>query len=481
VETKIAGEYNMIIDASQTMDADYLIVGAGATGMAFADVVLAESKARIIIVDRRDQPGGHWNDAYPFVRLHQPAAFYGVTSQALGEDRINRGGLNAGHHELSSKAQIVDYYDRVMRHTFLTSGRVTWLPKTDYVRDGDRHVLRSLLGGSQREVQVSKLVDATTADVQIPATHTPKYEYHDGAAVVPINALADIRGHYANYTVVGAGKTGMDACIWLLEHGVLADAISWIVPNDYWIIPREVNDSFKEMALATTRAFEAVASMCSIDGLLESLERDEVLLRIDSKVWPTAYHCANLSQGELAILRRIKNVIRKGRLLRIEPDRILLERGERAVQPNTLYVDCSASAIQRDLDRPVFETGMINLQFIRWCQPLFSAALIGFVECHFEDDAKRNKLCAPVRLPSVPADWLDMWRDTLLNVAEWEAEPKVSEWISDCRLDALSSLRRRDLSTPEDDRILDNMMRAITKAGPAIQRLATHKSSQNNP
>ena len=39
-------------------------------------------------LDRRHGPGGHWNDAYPFVRLHQPSAFYGVPSRNLGEDRI---------------------------------------------------------------------------------------------------------------------------------------------------------------------------------------------------------------------------------------------------------------------------------------------------------------------------------------------------------------------------------------------------------
>lgn len=463
----------MIINAEQVIDADYLIVGAGATGMAFADVVLAHSEARIVIVDRRGQPGGHWLDAYSFVRLHQPAAFYGVTSRPLGEDRIYQEGLNAGHYELSSKSEIIDYYDKVMRHTFLSSGRVTWLPKTEYVRDGERHVLRSLLDGSHREVRAARLVDATTADVQIPATHKPKYEYFDDAAVVPINALADLRGHYANYTIVGGGKTGMDACIWLLEHGVSPDTIRWIVPNDYWIMPREVSDTFREMALATTRAFEAVANEGSIDALLEALERDGVLARIDSGIRPTGYHCASLSKGELAVLRQIKDVVRKGRLLRIEPDRMVFERGGRAVDPKTLFVDCSASAIQTDLKRPVFEYGQINLQLVCWCLPTFSAALIGLVECHFDDDVRRNKLCGPVGLPHVPADWLYMWQDTLRNAAEWDAEPLIADWISNCRLDPISSLRRRDTSTPQDDEIVKNMRDAMFRAGPAMQRLTT--------
>src|SRR4051812_49540620 len=67
------------------LDTDYLVLGAGAMSLAFVDVILAEDPtAHLVVVDRRDSPGGHWNDAYPFVRLHQPAAFYGLNSERLG-------------------------------------------------------------------------------------------------------------------------------------------------------------------------------------------------------------------------------------------------------------------------------------------------------------------------------------------------------------------------------------------------------------
>ena len=51
------------------VEVDYLIIGAGAAGMAFADSLVTESGATIAIVDRHHRPGGHWNHAYPFVRL----------------------------------------------------------------------------------------------------------------------------------------------------------------------------------------------------------------------------------------------------------------------------------------------------------------------------------------------------------------------------------------------------------------------------
>ncbi|MEQ1493083.1 MAG: NAD(P)-binding protein, partial [Terricaulis sp.] len=85
----------------QPIEADYLIVGAGAVGMAFADTLLTETTATIALVDRHHRPGGHWNDAYPFVRLHQPSATYGVNSRELGSGRIDTHGLNKGFSELA--------------------------------------------------------------------------------------------------------------------------------------------------------------------------------------------------------------------------------------------------------------------------------------------------------------------------------------------------------------------------------------------
>ena len=46
------------------LETDYLIVGSGAMGMAFADTLLVETKADMVIVDRHAKPGGHWNVSY---------------------------------------------------------------------------------------------------------------------------------------------------------------------------------------------------------------------------------------------------------------------------------------------------------------------------------------------------------------------------------------------------------------------------------
>ena len=127
------------------MDTDYLVVGAGTLGMAFVDTLVDRTDADVVIADRRHRPGGHWLDSYPFVQLHQPSMNYGVNSTVLGQDRRELGGSDAGFYERASGTEICGYYDEVMRHRFLTSGRVRFVPMVDHLGDGR---LRSLVTGS---------------------------------------------------------------------------------------------------------------------------------------------------------------------------------------------------------------------------------------------------------------------------------------------------------------------------------------------
>ena len=54
------------------MGCDYLIVGAGATGLAFLEEVITSTvNLTAVLVDCRAGPGGHWLDSYSWVRLHQ--------------------------------------------------------------------------------------------------------------------------------------------------------------------------------------------------------------------------------------------------------------------------------------------------------------------------------------------------------------------------------------------------------------------------
>jgi hypothetical protein len=402
---------------SELIETDYLVVGAGAAAMAFVDTILSDTDSRIVMVDRRDRPGGHWNDAYPFVGLHQPAAFYGVASRELSEWRKDETGLNAGFYSLSTGAEVLSHFEQVMRQRFLPSGRVVFRPMTAYSTDSGSHRLTSLTNGETRSVRTQKLVDATHARTEIPSTHPPKYEVAPGVALIPLNGLPNIRGPYSRYTVVGSGKTGMDACLWLLQNGVPPGRIRWIMPRDAWLLNRASfqpgSENFEASVGATISQLEIIAEASSLPDLFRRLELADLLMRIDPQIEPTCYRCAVVSCGELRALRRISDIVRLGRVQVVEQSRLVLDRGEVIADPDTLYVDCTAAAIQMPPAIRVFEGDTINLLMVRACQPLFSAALIGWVESHVGDASEKNALCVSVPSPDAPADWLRMWAATL--------------------------------------------------------------------
>jgi cation diffusion facilitator CzcD-associated flavoprotein CzcO len=140
------------------IEVDYLVVGAGTAGMAITDELLAHSDATVAIVDRRPAPGGHWLEAYPFVRLHQPSAFYGVSSLALeSSDAIDRSGFNEGFAALAGADELRAYFARVMRQTFLPSGRVQYFACSDHLGgDAGGHTFVSRLTGERHQVRVRR-------------------------------------------------------------------------------------------------------------------------------------------------------------------------------------------------------------------------------------------------------------------------------------------------------------------------------------
>ena len=104
---------------TRQVDADYLVVGAGAAGMAFVDALVADADVRVAMVERRAGVGGHWREAYPFVRLHQASGFYGVASTVLGGGRVQTTGPEAGLFERAGQSAICSYYADVLADRLL--------------------------------------------------------------------------------------------------------------------------------------------------------------------------------------------------------------------------------------------------------------------------------------------------------------------------------------------------------------------------
>jgi hypothetical protein len=429
------------------LETDYLIIGSGAVGMAFADVLLNETNANIIIVDKHHKPGGHWNDAYSFVTLHQPSTFYGVSSKELSSGEKAVGGLNDGLQELASGAEVMAYYDQLMRQQFLPSGRVRYFPMCEYQGDGK---FTSLLADKQYEVTVNnKVVDATYFKTSVPATHTVQFDVAPQAQLVPLNALPNLTNAHDDYVVVGGGKTGIDACMWLLENQINPDKIRWIMPRDAWLFDRKNTQSsmeFFEDSIGTqARQLQALAEAESIGDLFKRLEEIGALLRIYPDVKPKMFHGATISRKEIELLQKIKNVIRMGRVKAIEERQIVLQQGSIPTSTNTLHIDCSASAVPPSPVVPTFDGDLITVQTVRTVQPVFSAAFIAHIEASYPESteqeiAKKNQLCSIVPLPNHDTDWLRATAAQMFNQYQWSQEPGLREWIADNRLDGFSRL-----------------------------------------
>jgi hypothetical protein len=451
------------------IEVDYLVIGAGATGMAFADVILTESDATVALVDRYGRPGGHWNRAYPFVRLHQPSAFYGVNSRVLGSGRKDTIGGNAGLFELASGAEVLAYFDQVLHQQFLPTGRLEYLPMCEYAQPD----VVSLMSGVRQRVRAKKIVDATYSRVNVPSMGSPGYGVAAQMRCVPPNALPTTDRAASGYVVIGAGKTGIDACLWLLGMGVDPDDIRWIVPRDSWLLDRTTIqpgvDFFSPTVGGYAAQLESSAMARSIDELFERLERTGQLLRLDPDVRPTMYRCATVTVAELERLRRITGIVRMGRVRSIGTDTITLDAGAIGTSADVLHIDCTADGLERRQPVPVFDGDRITLQSVRTCQQVLSAAIIGHVETAYTEEAEQNALCTVIPHPDSDIDWLRTTLANTVNVVRWGRDAGMASWLANARLNIQIGID--GTPTPEQMATLVKVGRHMTRAIKNLERL----------
>ncbi|KRA24764.1 pyridine nucleotide-disulfide oxidoreductase [Microbacterium sp. Root61] len=387
------------------VDVDYLVVGAGAMGMAFVDALTAAADVSVAIVDRRHGAGGHWLDAYGFVRLHQASAFYGVASTLLGGGRVQAEGPERGLHERASAAEVCEYYARVLARLSST-GRVTFHGRTEYL--GDRRFV-SALSGIRVHASRARVVDSRYLSPDIPALTPPPFAVDDGARVIPVNDLVRITHAPDRFVIVGAGKTATDTCVWLLQNGVPPNAITWVRPRDPWLLNRAVVQPdpavFLGMA-ADTMAAAAEAS--SAEDAFLRMEDAGIMLRIDRDVTPTMAKTPTLATWELDLARTVDDVIRRGHLRAVAPGRLTFDDGDVRVSSDTLVVHCAAEGLKYPGLRPIWAPEAITPQPVRVGFPCFGAALAGYVEATRDDDAEKNRVCRPSPYANTPADWAAM-------------------------------------------------------------------------
>jgi len=227
---------------------------------------------------------------------------------------------------------------------------------------------------------------------------------------------------------------------------------------------------------AQAAQFEAIAQATSIEDMFDRLEAAGYFVRLDPDVRPSMFHGATISQLELGALRRVKNIIRLGRVKSIEETEIVLEKGSVPTGPGYVHVDCSASAITNMEMKPVFEGPLITPQTVRSYQPVFSAAFIAHIEASITDEAEKNRLCAVVPLPNADTDYLRLTAAFMMNQFNWSQNPEIRTWLLNNRLDGFSQMVR-DIAPDDSDkqailkRLRDNAPLAMGKLQQFIAQL----------
>jgi hypothetical protein len=448
------------------LDVDYLVVGAGAMGMAFADALIDHSDVRVALVDRRHGTGGHWLEAYPFVRLHQSSAFYGVPSTLLGGGRLQDHGPEAGLQERASQPEIVAYYAHALDRMQQT-GRVQLLAGSDYL--GDRTVLSRVSGQRFEVPERARIVNAHYLAPSIPAEAPAPFGVGDGARVLPVNDLVHLEEAPSQYVVVGAGKTATDACIWLLGQGVDPGAICWVRPRDPWMFNRALIQPDPATFLGVPATiFESAAASESLDELFLRLEEAEVMLRIDRSVTPTMAKAPTLATWELEQLRTIEDVVRRGHLRSVDRGRLTFLDGFTVrVADDAVVVHCAADGLKYPPLVPVWRPEDITLQPIRAGFPCFGAAVTGYVEATRDDDAEKNRLCPPSPFPDSLQTWAGMNVLGTRAAMSFSAEPDIKAWADGVALNP-ARIPAGHPSSPALDAVRE---RLAAGTGPGLEAL----------
>jgi hypothetical protein len=356
-----------------------------------------------------------------------------------------------------------------MEKRFIASGRVRFFPNCEYI---GKHRLVSRLSGATFDVKVRrKLVDANYLSPSIPALTPAPFGVADGASAIPVNRLVDVVDKPERYVIIGAGKTALDACLWLLRNGVDPNDIQWVKPREAWLQNRDYTQPGElvgSLLEGISLQMEAAAQATSIDDLIDRLEAAAQMRRVDRSVRPTMYKGATIGDWEIDLLRRIENVVRLGHVRSIERDRILLERGSVKTSPQHLHVHCAAQGVRYPPALPIFAADRITLQPVRSGLIPFNAALVAFVEAHRDDDAEKNRLCPPNPFPNTPLDWA---RGTLVQMGAdrvWSKEADLQAWLERSGLNPMRELRAH----AGEERVQQASQRFAAHVGPGLKRLA---------
>ncbi len=201
-----------------TVDAahyDLCIVGAGYAGLnaAFVATRYLPASARVLVLDKHDQAGGMWNDAYSYVRLHQSYQQFTVGNIAwsLGRERS----YLATRDEVAAHLR---YCFEVISKRFDVDARWGWECLGHTEAAGTVVVSARGSDGEVHTFTAERFIDASGFDVE-SLEPLPLSSRH--VRCVAPQGLEDSgllsSDHGEPVWVIGSGKTAMDTIVALVR------------------------------------------------------------------------------------------------------------------------------------------------------------------------------------------------------------------------------------------------------------------------
>ncbi|HJQ07315.1 MAG TPA: FAD-dependent oxidoreductase [Nocardioides sp.] len=386
---------------------DVVIVGAGICGLnaAFVAAERLGKRGRIALVDSRHRAGGMWNDAYDYVRLHQPHPLFTAgdikwrwdkepTHLASKPEVLDHLGYCLG--EIEKRTHVEEYFGWSYDAHEESDGRVC----TTIHRGGERVVLESgrLVKALGFNVETNDPLQLTSAKVRSVSPDTCDVR------------AGEIAASDTPVWIVGGGKTAMDTAYALLtadprrEVSLLAGSGTWFVRRDALYHPDRPlrggvrpNAWGEELAMSYDGTNEA-SVFSSMDGLRYI------------KVTPAA---SNFMIGLLsdAEADRIRDGLTQNRNDHLEDvvdaadgPQLVLRCGERvAVPEGTWVVNCTGYLLRGGRPYEPFASASGRVLSIgQRSSVLTFTSYEGYLLTHL---LMRGKLA---RLPLVEIDWTEL-------------------------------------------------------------------------
>jgi len=329
---------------NKKISCDYFIVGSGAASLSYIDTLLTElPSVKIVLIDQKAAPGGHWNDAYGFVKLHAPSLLYGIASRQLEGNwlKLVMTKFMLPWNHRATKLEILNYFQTYVDDK-VAAGQLEYYPSSYYdfsSSSSSKTHKFSASGDADKtgtdttyEVDVRiKFVNGVLGETQVPSQAPLRFPVDEGVRVMTSDDIYNehledksfAKNKQRHYIILGAGKTGMDAIIYLQRNMyVKASQISWVIPNDVWMLNRGQGTPW-----SWARALQE--NDCDRDKAALALEEQGSFVRLSKDFQPTKFKFPVIGTDELTQLRMVSKFIRLGRVtgIRRNADQITVEFG----------------------------------------------------------------------------------------------------------------------------------------------------------